>query len=359
MTHPRLLLLHTGGTFGMALDPHSTQARTELQKDAAHAEHYLSALTSRVPEIAQLADIEVRVLFNLDSSDVGAPQWALLARTIHEEYDNFDGFVVVHGTDTMAYTACALAYFLPGLTKTIVLTGSQRPLSEHRTDARANLIDAVELAASGIPEVLVCFDGLVHRGTRTTKYSNEHLRAFRSPNAQPLGAFGVHFRIRKRLARKPIPRFARARPSLDTRVDTAVVTLDASPGASLPPELVHTVVSCAKGIVLRGFGSGNLPLELGWRPLCEHALREKKPVIMSTQCLAGRVSLEAYENGRVFGDLGVISGIDMTWEALTLKLMVWLGRGLPFESRHAFFKTPLALECDADLASDIFEKEPT
>jgi L-asparaginase len=336
----------------MALDAASAQTHKGSTE-------YLDAIARRVPEVAILANIEVRVLCNLDSSDVGHAQWALLAKTIHDEYENFEGFVIVHGTDTLAFTACALAYFLPGLTKTIVLTGSQRPLSELRTDARANLIDAVELAASGIPEVLVCFDGLVHRGTRTTKYSNEHLRAFRSPNAQPLGAFGVHFRIRKRLARKPLPRLARSKPGLDIRVDTSVVTLDACPGAGLPSEVADALVSSSKGLVLKGFGSGNLPLEGGWLRLCEKAFASKKPVVMATQCLAGRVSLDAYENGRAFRDVGVVSGGDMTSEALTLKLMVWLGRGLPFDSRHEFFHTPLAMECDAGLETDVFEKETT
>jgi L-asparaginase len=347
MTPPRILLLHTGGTFGMELQVEEGNKPGRTRRGPTE---YLSALSRRVPELERLAAIDVRVLFNLDSSDLGPEQWRLIATSIVEAWDDFDGFVVVHGTDTMAFTACALAFFLSGLTKPVVLTGSQRPLSELRSDARTNLIDAVELAASGIPEVLVCFDGLVHRGARATKYSNEHLQAFRSPNSGPLGAFGVHFRLSRKRARRPLPRLARTPPLLDTRVGDGVVSLDALPGCSLPARVREAVVASARGIVLRGFGAGNLPMDevLGWLDLCEAATAAGVPVVMSTQCLAGRVSLDAYENGRAFRDRGVIPGDDMTFEALSLKLMVFLGRAVPFAARHEFFKTPLALETSGE-----------
>ena len=343
----RILLLHTGGTFGMTLDEHGAAAAAEVAvgPDAAVGESYLETLKQRIPELEGLARIEVRVLCNLDSSDVGPAQWELIARAIEDAWEAFDGFVVVHGTDTLAFTACALSFFLAGLTKTVVLTGSQRPLAELRTDARANLIDSVELAATGIPEVLVCFDGLVHRGTRATKYSNEHMHAFRSPNASPLGHLGVHFRVRRRLARKPLPPLARTRPLINSAVNTRVTCLDAAPGMAPEAALSDALLSASDGLVLKGFGVGNLPLRApGWLALCEKARAREIPVVMSTQCLAGRISLEAYPNGRAFGNADVIGGGDMTFEAITLKLMVMLGRRIPFERRHEFFRTPLALE---------------
>lgn len=349
---PRILLLHTGGTFGMTLDaasqalaPGASQGHTAEEVSAAQIE----SLASRIPELDVLARIEARVLCNLDSSDMGPAQWEAIARTIHEAWDTFDGVVVVHGTDTLAFTACALAFFLTGLTKTVVVTGSQRPLLALRTDARANLIDSVELAATGVPEVLVCFDGLVHRGTRATKYSNEHLHAFRSPNASPLGHLGVHFRLRSKLSRKPLPPLARTRPGLETAVSTRITCLDAAPGVGIDPSLVDAILATSEGIVLKGFGVGNLPLTTpGWARLCEEARRKRIPVVMATQCLAGRIALEAYANGRAFADLGVVPGFDMTFEALTLKLMVMLGRKIPYERRREFFQTPIALEMTSE-----------
>jgi L-asparaginase len=335
----RVLLLHTGGTFGMQVDANTQQVQP------SHGA-YLSDLLKRVPDLEHLADLELVVLCNLDSSDMRFAVWKNLAETIEANWERFDGFVVVHGTDTMAYTSSALSFFMKGITKPVVLTGSQRPLSVLRSDARANIIDAVELATLGIPEIMICFDSKVHRGTRVTKYSSEHMQAFRSYNAPSIGSYGVHFRVNKRLLRQRATVSRTARPVLDCRANDNIIALDCVPGMNLSHPLIEAIVSSVDGIVIRGFGSGNLPInDSSWIDLCERALVRKVPVVMATQCGAGMVSLTAYENGRAFVERGVISAHDMSFESLTVKLMVMLGRGVPFEERHAFFATPLANEC--------------
>ncbi len=335
----RVLLLHTGGTFGMHVDAGTNQ----VQPSNAG---YLGGLLQKVPELADIANLDLQILCNLDSSDMRAVIWRTLAETIVSRWDSFDGFVVVHGTDTMAYTASALSFFMENVTKPIVLTGSQRPLSVLRSDARANIIDAVELATLGIPEIMICFDSKVHRGTRVTKYSSEHMQAFRGYNAPPLGSFGVHFRVNKRSLRRKAQISTLAKPCLDCRANDNIIAIDCVPGMNLSPTVINAIVSSVRGIVIRGFGSGNLPIESSsWISLCENAFKNKIPVVMATQCSAGMVSLNAYENGRAFVERGVISGNDMSFESLTVKLMVMLGRQISFDTRHEFFAKPLSDEC--------------
>lgn len=334
----RVLLIHTGGTFGMAAaDPIIP---------APQSKEFLQAVLSQIPELGGVANLDLKVVCNIDSSDMSPAIWLALANVIVDEWDGYDGFVIIHGTDTMAYTAAALSFCLHSLTKSIVLTGSQRPLSELRTDARANLIDAVELATTGIPEVMICFDSRIHRGTRATKVSNEHLQAFEGFNTEPLGNFGVHLNINKRIARKPFPELSRPHPVCDVRVNSHVTCLTAVPGLVITDSLIDAITTQSKGIIIRAFGTGNLPLiEPSWQKLCRKAAASKIPVVMNTQCLAGRVDLNAYENGRVFRDCGMVSSFDMSFEATVVKLMVMLGRNIAFEKRFEFFETPLANEC--------------
>lgn len=335
----RVLLLHTGGTFGMQVDSGTQQVQPS-------SSGYLGELLQRVPELGAIADLDLKILCNLDSSDMRYAIWKNLAEQIAQSWHDFDGFVVVHGTDTMAYTASALSFFMKGVNKPIVLTGSQRPLSVLRSDARSNIIDSVELATLGFPEIMVCFDSKVHRGTRVTKYSSEHMQAFRGYNSPSLGSFGVHFRINKKTLRRRAIVSRLQMPELDCRANENIVALDCVPGMNLSAAVIASIVDSAQGIVIRGFGSGNLPINgSSWIQLCEKAFEKQIPVVMATQCSAGMVVLSAYENGRAFVDRGVISGGDMSFESLTVKLMVMLGRAVPFEDRHQFFATPLAGEC--------------
>lgn len=334
----RVLILHTGGTFAMVLGGgHSASKQSP---------HLLDNLLQRVPELSLLAEIHLKVLCNIDSSDANIELWKLLATSITENWSDFDGFVVIHGTDTMAWTATALAFFLQGLTKPIVFTGSQRPITALRSDARINMIDAVELATHGIPEVLICFDSKVHRAARATKYSNEHLYAYKSYNAPTLGSFGVNIKFNHKVLKSILPRIKRHPPIINSFADGNIISLLCVPGALPSQAFCDALLSSANGIIIQGFGAGNLPIASNnWLELCKKALSKQIPVIISTQCESGAVSLDLYENGRLFSDLGVISSMDMTFEATSIKLMVMLGRKILFEKRHEFFSTPLAFEC--------------
>ncbi len=334
----KILILHTGGTFGMDF-------QLDYSKQS-HAHEFLNNLIHYVPELSDIAKIEIHVVANLDSSDATPQLWIDLATHICNVWDDFDGFVVIHGTDTMAWTASALAFFMSGLTKSIVFTGSQRPLSAKRNDARANIIDAVELATYGFPEVMVCFDSKVYRGTRVTKYSNDHLQAFRSYNAPILGRFGVTFNVNSSLLLSVVPPVKRHRPCLETSVCSHIISLECLPGANYSDAFLEQILQNSQAIILRGFGSGNLPLgNSNWKQLCKMAGDLKIPVVMSSHCPAGSVQLELYNNGRVYFDLGVVSSLDMTYEAMSVKLMIMLGRKIPYERRHEFFSTSLAGEC--------------
>lgn len=334
----KVLILHTGGTFAMVLDPQKQAAKQD--------ESILAALHAQVPELSRVADIDLEFVSNIDSSDVDKELWCNLAKTIHTHWDRFDGVVIIHGTDTMAYTASALSFFLSSLTKPIVLTGSQRPLSELRTDARANIIDAVELATSGHPEVMVCFDSVVYRGSRVTKRSSEHLHAFASPHLPPLGHFGVHFSVNRSIIKPPVNKIQRHPPVFDSRLCENIFVLDVVPAAQLADDVLHAILKNYSGVILRGFGVGNLPLQTNcWLKLAELANENNIPLVIASQCQTGSVDLQSYENGRAFAARGAISGHNMSLECMTLKLMVMLGRKVPYDLRHEFFATPLASEC--------------
>lgn len=328
----KVLVLHTGGTFGMVLPE---KGGTKLQPSK-----FLKDLFTYVPELSELAQLKVEVLCNVDSSDVGPAEWSLIANSLVKNYNSFDGFVVIHGTDTMAYSATAVSFFLSQFKKPVVFTGSQRPLAQLRNDARANIVDSVELATMGMPEVMICFHSQVHLATRASKFSNEHLLAFRSINSEPIGSFGVKYSGLKNISKS-----IKGKPSIDTRINSKIMSIDCLPGVRLSDEIIDGLLKTCNGIVIRGFGAGNLPICTSWKRLCAQALSLKVPVVMGSQCASGKVELEAYENGRIFKKLGVISSNDMTLESMTLKLMIMLGREVPFIKRQSFFNAPLAGEC--------------
>lgn len=339
----RVLILHTGGTFAMVLGSGKTAAKQQ-------SPHLLENLLQKIPELSSLADIDLKVVCNIDSSDVNIAIWHQLANAIQQNWQHFDGFVVVHGTDTMAWTATALAFILEGLTKPVVFTGAQRPLTALRSDARVNMIDAVELATHGIPEVLICFDSKVHRATRATKYSNEHLYAYRSYNSPIIGSFGVNIKINKKILKTILPEAKRHPPVINVAANGNITSLLCVPGALPSQAFIDALLASTDGIIVQGFGAGNLPMaEKNWLELFERALDRQIPIVISTQCESGAVDLNLYENGRQFKALGAISALDMTFEAASVKLMIMLGREIPFEKRHTFFATPLAYECSAEL----------
>jgi L-asparaginase len=306
----RLLLIHTGGTLMMrGGDP------APLAPDV-----YTHDLLAELPVLRKIAEIETRILFNLDSSNMQPHHWVEIAATIHAELDRYDGFVVVHGTDTMAYTASALAFLLPGLDRTIALTGSQKPLVDVRTDARANLVDACHLATLRIPEVGIAFDSRFLRGCRAVKLDAWGMSAFGSPCCPPLAELGLNVRIAPHvLAPRPPEPF-------DPRIEPSVIAVRTFPG--LDPRLIRgAIMAGVRGLVIEAFGAGNVPhLENSLIPVIEAAREHDVPVVIVSQTARGAVDLDRYQAGSAAKNAGAIGAGDMTPEAALAKLMITIGR---------------------------------
>jgi L-asparaginase len=304
---PRVRVLHTGGTLAMRRDPGQP-----LSPDA-----FSSTLSESVRELSALAQFDTEILFSLDSSDIGPEHWSILAQNVALHRPDYDGFVIIHGTDTMPYTAAALAFALEGLDCPVIMTGAQRPLSEPRTDARRNLIDAIALAGQRtLCEVAICFDGLLLRGCRATKTNAHDYRAFDSPGCNPLARLGVSIEIAPHI-RAPIMPF---RP--DPRFDPNVIAVQITPGLS--PALLEATLSAPglKGVVLAAFGAGTIPNTPGspLAPLIRRAVDSGIDVVAVSQCVGG-VDLPLYFNSKTLSDSGVIPGGHMRTEAAIPKLM--------------------------------------
>lgn len=320
-TRKRVLLIHTGGTLGMALPDHN---RLDLAPEA-----HLERLLQRVPELSEIADVSLIAPWNLDSSDVGPVQWQKLAELVEREGGagkpggGFDGIVIIHGTDTMAYAASALAFMLRGLDRPVVLTGSQRPLEAWRTDARANLAAAVEVATQDIPEVLIVFGDRVLRGCRSSKVDADDYQAFDSPNDQPLGRIGVGLQIDTLRVRRPSEPFR-----LATEVVPAVLAVTLFPGFDPQAVMQSLGASQLKGLVVRGFGVGNVPMRgaASVLPMIEFLTARGVSVVITSQCPRGRTDLDLYASGRALLQAGAIQARDMTFEAAITKTMWALGQ---------------------------------
>ena len=303
----RLLILHTGGTFGMR----AAGGRVELDPRPDPA-----ALLERIPQIEELGSLEHRFICNRDSSDIGPEIWALLAREIGQALERYDGFVVIHGTDTMVYSASALSFALRELPKPVIFTGAQRPVQALRSDAHRNLISACMLAVESIPEVGICFDDLLLRGNRTKKLSITDYRAFASPNYPPLAKIGVHVEVdRARL--RPI----RGPFELKASFSPAAFHLKLFPGLD-PEQAAAAVGSSLRGVVLESFGAGNLPiLDPAWLDLLQRWRERGLVVVVVSPCPFGRVDLQLYPGGRRASEAGAVPAGDMTAEAALVKLM--------------------------------------
>lgn len=318
MARRRVLLLYTGGTLGMRHRDPGPLAPSLVASDLLP---YVRGLEDEV-------DLAAELLCNLDSSDLGPPQWRQVAEAVAQRMDGWDGFVVVHGTDTMAWTAAALSFALRGLPRPVVLTGAQRPIALVRSDARQNLVSAALCAAMDIPEVTIAFGRSLFRGNRATKVSVQSYDAFESPDFPPLVEFGVDVLPRLRPLEPSGPFHVRA-----TFEQVAVLTV--SPGLS--PRLLRAAVDEGfRGIVLRGYGSGNVP-QAAWPEAIRAAVDAGVVVVMHSQCLRGAVDLAAYEGGRAALEAGAVGTGAMTTEAATVKLMWLLAAGLtPGALRQAY-----------------------
>jgi len=319
---PRLLILHTGGTFSML----SSREGAELDPQPN-----MAGLLEQVPELGQVGTVEHHLICNRDSSDIGPEIWAALAREIAGAIEDFDGFVVIHGTDTMVYTASALSFALRDLPKPVILTGSQRPMLSLRSDAHRNLMNACTLATQPIPEVGICFDDLLLRGNRAKKLSIADYRAFASPNYPPLAKIGLHVEVDHGRLRQPAGPFR-----LVAEFAPAVLQLKLFPG--LRPEHAAAAVGAElRGVVLEAYGAGNLPiLDPAWIELLRDWHARGVVAVMVSPCPFGRVELNLYAGGRRALEEGVVGAADMTAEAALVKLMHLLALGQdPQEIREA------------------------
>lgn len=339
ISRKRLMLIYTGGTIGMIRNPETGALET------FNFDH----LTKHVPELAQFDYIIHNYQFDppIDSSDMHPELWAKIVKIIDYNYDSFDGFVILHGTDTMAYTASALSFMLENLAKPVILTGSQLPIGVLRTDGKENLLTAIELAAAQdedghplVPEVCVFFGQHLFRGNRCTKANSERFNAFRSYNYPALAKTGININYDLAAIRKtPIRPF-----KAHTDIDTGVIALTLFPG--IQKELIDNVMNMknVKGIILRTFGAGNAPTHPWLREAIRQATDNGKVIVNITQCQSGGVTMGLYETGRQLQEAGVVSGHDMTIEAAITKLMTLFGRGFRASEVRQLMTTDIAGE---------------
>ena len=317
-----ILLIYTGGTIGMKIDP-QTQALAPF--DFSH-------ILEEVPELMKFGYKLDSYSFDpaIDSSDANIPFWRELARIIEENYDKYDGFVVLHGTDTMSYTASVLSFMLENLDKPVVFTGSQLPIGMLRTDGKENLISSIEIAAARdeeeralVPEVCVYFESQLYRGNRTTKYNAENFRAFRSANYPVLADVGIHIRFNPELIR--YPKWGK-KFKVNYDLDPNVAIVKVVPGMNINMLSILTKVEGLRGVILETFGSGNAPTNDEFLGAVRVLVDKGLIVVNVTQCHAGRVDMDAYATGIALKNIGVISGEDSTIEAALAKLYFLLGK---------------------------------
>jgi L-asparaginase len=334
-----VLIIYTGGTIGMMADAGTGALGT---MDLDHLEEQMPELRS-----LDVALSAVSADRPIDSSDMGLSNWQWLAGIIGDCYERYDGFVVLHGSDTMAYTASAMSFMLNGLNKPVIFTGSQLPIGVKRTDARENLVTAIEIAgavhADGmamVPEVAIYFEYGLYRGNRTTKVSAERFEAFRSPNYPLLAEAGVHLRYDMAAIRDAdVSGF-----SVDPKMDDHIGLVKLYPGIS--PEFISRGLDTKglKGLVLETFGSGNGSTEALFLDVFRKAIDKGVAIVNVTQCIGGSVQLGKYGTSRAFKEMGMISGGDMTTEAALTKLMHLLGSGTGADELASLMQTSIAGE---------------
>ena len=318
----KLLLLYTGGTIGMVQDQKGILVPFDFNN-----------ITENVPELSRLDYQVVVISFDpiLDSSNMNMETWIEMASIIEKNYHDYDGFVILHGSDTMAYTASALSFMLENLAKPVILTGSQLPIGEIRTDAKENLITALEIAAAKdehghaiVNEVCIYFDYKLFRGNRAKKTEANKFEAFSSPNFPVLAEAGVHINFNSEVL---MPR-SEASFIVHKKLKNPISLLKIFPGIS--PAYVHAVISAegVKAIILEGFGAGNTCTDAWFVASLQQAVANGILILEITQCIGGNVEIGRYETSKHLAKMGVVGGLDLTFEAAITKLMFLFGQEL-------------------------------
>lgn len=336
LSKAKILLVYTGGTIGMMKD---------FETGALKAFNF-SKLLQRIPELKQL-DCEIETIsfdIPIDSSNMNPQKWIQIATIIEENYTAFDGFVVLHGSDTMSYSASALSFMLENLAKPVVFTGSQLPIGDLRTDAKENLITAIQIASLQhknkpvINEVCLYFEYKLYRGNRTTKINAEHFSAFLSPNYPPLAESGVHLKVNNDLL---LPKSGSKKFKVHKELDDNVAVVKMFPGISENVLAAIFNIPNLKGIVLETYGAGNAPTDEWFISLLKKAIKNGLHVINVTQCTAGSVSMGHYETSTSLKKIGVISGKDITTESAISKLMYLIGQKVSPNVFKTIYETAL------------------
>lgn len=332
----KILVIYTGGTIGMIMN-----TKTNALEPFPFENIYV-----HLPML-HLVDAEITVkemLPPIDSSDTNPEFWVRLATLIYDNYHDFDGFVALHGTDTMAYTASALCFLLENLSKPVILTGSQLPLGVMRTDGRENILNSIEIAAAKnegtpkVPEVCIYFENALFRGNRVYKDNAEHFNAFHSANYPKLAEVGVHVKYNDAFIRH-----ATNHPlKLHTKLNTNIAILKLYPG--ITRQAMHAVFNTEglRAVILETFGSGNAPSNHEFLSILEDAVKKGIVIVNVTQCKGGgTVEVGRYGNSLLLKNIGVISGHDITTEAAVAKLMYLLGEGLTNEELKRYMEISL------------------